>query len=105
MSIRAQHKHPVGRWTVHRWTDKSDPYPWQVLRSGGDGEHWADGATYATQAEAFAIALVASIYHAPDCAGFPFCDGCGWIDGDGGWHAGPCPEYDKPYQEERSEGR
>jgi hypothetical protein len=42
------------------------------------------------------------LYHAPDCDGSA-CDGCGWIDAEGNWHAGPCPEVELPYQADRAQ--
>lgn len=44
------------------------------------------------------------IYHAPDCWGDGFCGGCGWIAADGLWYPGPCPEGERQYQQQRSEG-
>jgi hypothetical protein len=32
------------------------------------------------------------IWHADDCGGPPFCDGCGWIDARLVWWPGPCPD-------------
>jgi hypothetical protein len=60
---------------------------------GSDGPH-DPGVAYS----------VTYVYHAEDCDGSA-CDGCGWIDGLGDWHPGPCPERDRPFQQERSEGR
>ena len=42
-------------------------------------------------------------YHAPDCDGSA-CDGCGWIDAEGTWHAGPCPKVELSHQAARAEG-
>jgi hypothetical protein len=32
------------------------------------------------------------LWHAGDCGGYPFCDGCGHIADDGLWYSGPAPE-------------
>jgi hypothetical protein len=45
-----------------------------------------------------------STYHAPDCGGWPACNGCGWIDSTGHWQPGPCPPSEQPVQVDRSEG-
>jgi hypothetical protein len=45
----------------------------------------------------------AAEYHATDCGGWPACNGCGWIDAEGRWWAGPCPESEQAAQQERSE--
>jgi hypothetical protein len=64
--------------------------------------------SFDTYAEAKAAADVANgldgnePYHAPDCDGSA-CDGCGWIDAEGTWHAGPCPEVELSYQAARAE--
>lgn len=42
-------------------------------------------------------------WHDDDCGGFPACNGCGWIDSDLRWWAGPCPESESPHQAVRSE--
>ena len=43
-------------------------------------------------------------WHDTDCGGYPSCNGCGWIDKDLAWRAGPCPDEDVPFQTERAEG-
>lgn len=37
------------------------------------------------------------IWHADDCGGPPFCDGCGWIDANQLWWPGPCPDEHREF--------
>jgi hypothetical protein len=42
-------------------------------------------------------------FHAPDCDGRPFCDGCGWIGPDMLWNPGSCPADEQRHQVDRAE--
>lgn len=42
-------------------------------------------------------------FHASDCRGHPFCDGCGWIGPDMLWYPGPCPPDEQRHQLSRAE--
>lgn len=82
-----------------------------IVRLAGDGMSWEDTMAHIDQVLAEGEHEHGEpehdhsmAYHDPDCAGWPTCSGCGYLNADGEWRDGPTPPEDAPFQDNRANG-